>query len=114
MRALFVLTAANIRSFVRDRTALFWTLAFPIVFVLLFGTIFSGGGGSSLKLGWVDSDASAASAQLRQTFAGTGLFDLRDGSLDDELAAMRRGDVTSVLEVPAGYAARVAEAGGGG
>ena len=30
MHALLALTVANIRSFVRDRAALFWTLAFPL------------------------------------------------------------------------------------
>ena len=48
MRALVTLSRANLKSFVRDRAALFWTLAFPILFVVLFGTIFSGGG----KLTW--------------------------------------------------------------
>ena len=40
MRFLVALTAANLRSFVRDRAALFWTLAFPVVFVVLFGSGF--------------------------------------------------------------------------
>ena len=39
MRSLRSLSIANLRSFLRDRAALFWTLAFPIVFVILFGTI---------------------------------------------------------------------------
>ena len=44
MRSLLNLTRANIKSFRRDRAALFWTLAFPLVFIVLFGTIFSGNG----------------------------------------------------------------------
>jgi ABC-2 type transport system permease protein len=44
MEALLQLTLANIRSFTRDRAALFWTLAFPLIFILMFGAIFSGGG----------------------------------------------------------------------
>ena len=64
MRALRALSLANLKSFVRDRAALFWTLAFPIVFVILFGTIFAGGGGQ-YSLAWVDQDGSAASAALK-------------------------------------------------
>ena len=37
MHALVALTVANIKSFVRDRAALFWTLAFPLIFIFLFG-----------------------------------------------------------------------------
>jgi len=36
MHALRLLTIANIKSFTRDRAALFWTLAFPLIFVVLF------------------------------------------------------------------------------
>ena len=43
MRGLLPLTIANIKSFYRNRAALFWTLAFPVIFIVLFGAIFSGG-----------------------------------------------------------------------
>jgi len=48
-------------------SALFWTLAFPILFVILFGTIFSGGGTPSYTIGWVDQDHTPASARLNST-----------------------------------------------
>ena len=50
------MTLANIRSFYRDRASLFWTLAFPIIFVVLFGSIFSGGS-ANFTVGWVDQKA---------------------------------------------------------
>jgi ABC-2 type transport system permease protein len=114
MSALRALTIANVRSFLRDRAALFWTLAFPIVFILLFGTIFSGGGDTKLKVAWVDQDASTASAQLRGIFGEVSLLQLKDESLDDALTAMKRGDLDAVLVVPSGYGAAVARAGGAG
>ena len=42
-RGLLPLTIANVKSYYRDRAALFWTIAFPVIFVILFGSIFSGG-----------------------------------------------------------------------
>ncbi len=69
MRALSALTIANVRGFVRDRAALFWTLAFPLIFIFLFGFIFQGSGGAGLDVAWVDEDGSPASAQLRTAFA---------------------------------------------
>ena len=59
MRALFALTVANIKSYVRDRAALFWTLAFPLIFIFMFGFIFQGGGGGGVTLAWVDVDGVA-------------------------------------------------------
>jgi ABC-2 type transport system permease protein len=102
MKALWPLTMANLRSFVRDRAALFWTFAFPILFVILFGSLFSGGGPDSLTVGWVDQDQSAASGGLRQGFQQTGLLELRDGDEATSLEQMRDGDLDAVIVVPSG------------
>src|SRR3954447_2700271 len=103
MSALFALTRANIRSYTRDRAALFWTLAFPLIFIFMFGFIFQGGSQSRLKLGWADQDTSPAATQLREAFAAQAGTDVVDASKDDALAKMRQGDVDAVIVVPAGY-----------
>ena len=113
MHALVMLTRANIRSFVRDRTALFWTLAFPVIFILLFGAIFSGNGGTTYNVGWVDQDGTAASAGLRQAFGQVPLLKLEDGSLEASRQAMQKGDLSGIIVVPAGVGAAVATASGG-
>lgn len=107
MNALRSLTVANIRSFVRDRAAIFWTIAFPVVFVLLFGSIFSGRGPTEFTLGWVDEDGTPGSAGLRQAFEGTRLFSITDGEREPTLERMREGDFDAVVVVPAGTGERV-------
>ncbi len=102
MNALISLTLANIRSFLRDRAAIFWTLAFPILFVILFGSIFSSDGPNAFDVGWVDQDGTPASAGLRQGFEGTGLLHLTDGDEQSTLAQMRDGDLDAVIVVPDG------------
>ena len=109
MRSLIALTAANLRSFIRDRAALFWTLAFPVVFVILFGTIFSGSS-SNFAIGWVDQDGTPAAAQLRQAFADNAPVELTDGTLEEARALMQRGDLDGVVVVPEGLAAAIAAA----
>lgn len=114
-RGLATLTIANIKSYYRDRGALFWTIAFPVIFVVLFGSIFSGGP-STFNVAWVDQDQSSASAQLREAFAGVQLISLKDDTLDDALAQMRDGKLDSVIVVPQGLGAALAasSATGGG
>src|SRR5436190_3905775 len=107
MRALLLLTVANIRSFTRDRAALFWTLAFPLIFVLLFGSIFSGGT-SQRSIGFADLDGSPAAAQLKQAFAGIPNTKVVDGSEAELLASMKKGDLSTVIVVPMGYGDTVA------
>jgi len=113
MSALRALTVANVRSFVRDRAAIFWTLAFPILFVVLFGSIFSGNGPSSFAVGWVDEDGTPGSTQLRSAFAATGIVELTDGSREAALQQMRAGDLDAVVVVPAGVGEALAVASGG-
>ena len=60
MNALVALTLANIRSYVRDRAALFWTLAFPLIFIVMFGFIFQGGGAAPRPSAGSTRTASAA------------------------------------------------------
>ena len=110
MSALLHLTVANIRSFLRNRAALFWTLAFPLIFIILFGSIFTGGGQETRKYAWVDADGSAASAQLRAAFAGADNVALTDESEADGLTAMRAGDVRAVLVVPKGFGDALSQA----
>ena len=114
MNALFALTLANIRSYLRDRAAVFWTIAFPLVFIVMFGLIFQGSGGARLKLGWVDSDASPAAAQLKAGFAGLDGLTLVETTRDEAIAEMKLGDVDGIIVVPSGYGASLAAAASGG
>ncbi len=106
MRPLLLLTIANLRSFLRSRLAMFWTLAFPLIFIFLFGFIFQGSQ-FDVKLGWVDEDGSPAAATLQQAFERSGVAKLTAASRDDALGLMRNGKVDGVLVVPQGYGADV-------
>lgn len=113
MRGLVALTIANLRSFIRDRAALFWTLAFPVVFVILFGTIFSGGS-TDYQLGWVDQDGSAPAAALREAFVANAPVELSDGTLEVARDRMQTGDLDGIVVIPAGLAEALGAAQGGG
>jgi ABC-2 type transport system permease protein len=114
MGALSALTVANIKSYLRDRAAVFWTLAFPLIFIFMFGFIFQGGGSTGVTIAWVDADGSAASGQLHQAFAsaeGLTLTDAADRTA--AVATMQDGEVDAVIIVPAGYGDAVTAAAAG-
>ena len=114
MKPLLALTVANMRSYVRDRAAVFWTLAFPLVFIVMFGLIFQGSGGARLNLGWVDADGTPASGELRAALASLDGVTLVDSSQDVAEATMKTGDVDGIVAVPAGYGAAIAPSTGVG
>ena len=51
MAAFIQLYLASLKEFVRDRMAMFWTLAFPIFFIVIFGIIFSGNNDTVFDIG---------------------------------------------------------------
>jgi len=102
MSPMLRLTVANLKSFLRDRAAIFWTVAFPLIFVVIFGLIFSGDPAPA-SYGFADLDKSAASGELKAAFAAIDGVSLVDGTEDELLSKMRDGDVNAVIVVPAGY-----------
>lgn len=114
MRALVELTVANLKSYVRDRAALFWTVAFPLVFIVLFGLIFTSGRFQT-SIAWVDEDGSPTAAAVRSAFAADPTVALVDLDRPTALERMRSGSVRAVVIVPEGFgtAYAAAKAGGG-
>jgi ABC-2 type transport system permease protein len=113
MTALMSLTIANIKSYVRDRAALFWTLAFPLIFIFMFGFILQGGGDTGLSLGWVDQDGSPAATQLKGAFEAQDGIELTTAQEAAALDQMREGELHAVIAVPMGYGAAVEGAAAG-
>jgi ABC-2 type transport system permease protein len=62
-RRIVAMTVASVKMIVRDRTALFFSLAFPIVFMTLFGLIFGGAGSSKPDLDVVGTGPLVAALQ---------------------------------------------------
>lgn len=62
MKAFLSLVSAGFKEFVRDRTAMFWTLAFPIMFIVIFGLIFSDQDATAYSVGVVLEDKSDQAA----------------------------------------------------
>ncbi len=105
------LLIANFKQFSRERVALFFTFAFPVIFILVFGLVFSGGTDSiSYTIGLVvGDDDSEAGTLIAEALAQVPIFETVEGDLESSLDALRNGDVSAVLAVPdgidAGFAA---------
>ena len=102
MNTLWRLTVANVRSLLRDRAALFWAVMFPIMFVLLFGAIFSGSGSTKITVGFVNEENNPVTAQLQSALDRSGLLTLQVGNLEEETQAMKDGKVSAVIVIPKG------------
>ena len=86
MQAFWQLYLANVKEFVRDRMALFWTFAFPIFFIGIFGLIFSGSSDLKFEVGLAVEDHGPAASALEQAFKSVPAFHLSEGARADLLA----------------------------
>ena len=90
--------------FFRDRAALFWTLAFPTVMMVVFG-LFNFGSFEPPEVGIVDKAKNEAStslvAALTGGFGGEPLFNVPESDDEDALQAeVEAGDITAVMVIP--------------
>jgi ABC-2 type transport system permease protein len=108
MRSFGYLYLATVREFTRDRTALFWTIAFPVMFTLIFGVIFSGMGSISFDIGLVNEDG-ASSTRLVDSFKQIDAFKIKEGTRADELQALKDGKRSAVIIIPAGTGQALAQ-----
>lgn len=97
---LYRLTLANLKMLLRDRQALFWALAFPLIFVVVFGLFFRDTD-SAATIAVIDKAQDTLSAQLVN-----GLGELDGISVEtrvDEDAALQEiadGDLGHLLVIP--------------
>jgi ABC-2 type transport system permease protein len=105
MKTFWTLYLSNLKEFSRNRFAMFWTIAFPVFFMLLFGVIFSGGGDTSYAIGVADEDPGRIGSALTQAFQSVEILKVTEGPRDDLLAQLKHGDLNAVVVVPEGTTA---------
>ncbi len=108
MSAFLHLYIASLKEFVRDRMTIFWTLAFPLVFVILFGVIFAGGGDSQFDVGLVVEDQGQPAQQIASILRQVPVFKLSETGHDAEITALKRGDRRAVIILPDGISKDIA------
>jgi ABC-2 type transport system permease protein len=107
MKALFPLYVANLKEFMRERIALFWTFAFPIVFVMIYGLVTGVTGSSSFPIGLVREDQGPVSARMVDTFHSVSVLDISEGSQAEMMAKLKQGDLRALVVLPVGLSEAV-------
>ncbi len=97
--ALFV---ANLRLILRDRQTLFWALAFPLVFVVVFGLLDIGSGPTNVTGAIIDQANTSLSHSITEQVSHLSFVDLKPGlnTLDAAQAALQNGNIDFVVVLP--------------
>jgi len=111
MRAFRKLLIANFQQFFRDKTAVFFTFAFPLIFVGIFGLVFSGGEDVSYNIGLVNNDNSTHGQGFSQALKEIPIFKMSEGELNSKLEELKDGDLSAVVVIPADIEGTIAAGG---
>jgi ABC-type multidrug transport system permease subunit len=89
------LTLARLREFVREPEALFWTFLFPIIMSVAMAIAFPASGAQTVRVGIAPGPGSDA---LRQALSSAKDVVVKELSADDQLRALRNGEVHLIVE----------------
>ena len=96
MRPFRAMVKANLKMNVRNRTALVWNLAFPAIFILIFGAVFGQEDAVEFDVGLVGPPSPLRDG-TRAALAESEAFSVHDGDEADQLEALEEGERDVVL-----------------
>ena len=103
--AVLALTRAYLLRFTRDKTAMFFTFLFPLLFLFVFGSLNSGSGDISFKIALLNKSDSAFSKDFDKQLRDNDTFEVNENitNFDDARERMGRGEIDTIVELPDGF-----------
>ncbi|HSW74509.1 MAG TPA: ABC transporter permease [Candidatus Saccharimonadales bacterium] len=101
-----IFVKVNTKRFFRDRTAIFFTVAFPLIFLVIFGGLFGKNTGVSFKVAVINDSHTPVAKQFTDSMhKQTKLFKIDDTikSLSAANEKMGRGELDAAIEIPGDF-----------
>jgi ABC-2 type transport system permease protein len=112
MKALYKLTIAAFKQFYRNKAYMFFTIIFPLFFIIIFGLVWGNTDDVSYDVGLAESGNSTSTTQIVQGLDNIPVFNITEGNQDELLSALKKGDLRAVIVLPQEAELREAIAGG--
>jgi ABC-2 type transport system permease protein len=107
LHQIIAIAIKDLRHLLRDKTAAFFVLVFPLFVALLFGMMFGGsggGGGDALVIGVFNEDTGPASAKFVKSLDDDDAIKVVEmKSLDEGMTEVRQGDIVACLHLRPGF-----------
>jgi ABC-2 type transport system permease protein len=100
----------SIKAWYRSKGGMFWSLAFPVILILLFGAIFSGIGNTKYTLYIQDQDQTDISKAFKATLNTTKLFNINVVDEDVNVTSfIKEKNIKSLIVIPKGFQQTIQE-----
>ena len=95
---------ANIKAWVRSKGTVFWTVAFPVLLILIFGMIFSGTNEASYNIYVQDLDDSEWSSSYISVLENISILNISIANDDDNISEiMEENDLSAAIVINEGF-----------
>lgn len=92
----------NTRRFFRDKLALFFTIGFPLIFLFVFGSLNSGGGGASFDIALINKSDSAIAKEFVQQSKESDVLKVNESvtTIEEADDKMSRSEIDATIVLP--------------
>lgn len=104
--AIKALTKAYILRFFRDKTAMFFTFLFPLLFLFVFGSLYANDNSSiNFNVALFNRSDSEFARQFDDKLRESEVFTVNEDikTFEDARERMGRGEIDTIIELPAGF-----------
>lgn len=103
--ATFAITRAYIRRLFRDKTALFFTLIFPVIFLVIFGSLNSGGNNLNFNVAVLNQSETTFAKDFSKQLKDSKTFSVKENvsTFNDAKERMGRGEIDGIIELPKNF-----------
>lgn len=104
-RTIRIFAVLLTKRYFRDRVALFFTFVFPLIFLLVFGSLNRDNGGLEFKTGIIDYANNESSKQFTDSVRSLKVVDEKlVNDIDEAKELMGRGELDTILVLPVNFA----------
>jgi len=104
-KVLYASFKTDLKAFGRSKGTLFWTLAFPVMLILMFGAIFSGAGEVEYDLTVIDFDQTVMSETFISILNQTGIINVNVVEIQEDqiLSYIEENELKRLIAIPEGF-----------
>src|SRR5882672_3007014 len=105
LSTVWVFARLSTRRFFRDKLALFFGIAFPVIFLVIFGLMFGSGNGVSFRVALLNQSHTSFATQFSKEIKNSKIFKV-DSTITTLSAAnekMTRSQLDATLVLPANF-----------
>lgn len=101
LKKLFI---SDIKMLIRNRQALFWSLAFPLMFTIIFGFFFGKGASLTGKVILINQANTEIADNLERALTDSEVMKIvKSDDLADSRDSLKKGEITAVIIIPADF-----------